>query len=124
VPRINASLSEIRRVLRSDGFAVLSAPLDMEHESTIEDNSCVTAACRKKTFMQWDHVRILGRDTVDLVRSFFVEVAFGQIGSFYRRRHADYAETFGNNEYDGTGGSGSYMLAFRSHQKDILEKIL
>ena len=69
------AMSEFRRVLKSDGWAILLVPIF--GETTYEDPSIVDPAERLKHFGQEDHVRQYGRDYVDRLRDagFSVSVA-------------------------------------------------
>lgn len=57
-----ASLSEISRVLSSDGQAILSVPIVEGWEKTYEDPSIVDPRLRELHFGLADHVRYYGRD--------------------------------------------------------------
>lgn len=56
------AMSEILRVLKADGFAILDVPIDYNRESTYEDLSITSPEARTKAFWQADHVRLYGRD--------------------------------------------------------------
>ena len=57
------AMSEIRRVLKPGGYAVMQVPFfSPVPERTIEDRSITTAAEREKAFGQDDHVRKYGLD--------------------------------------------------------------
>ena len=56
------AMSEILRVLKSDGCAILDVPIDYGREQTYEDASIQTPEARTKAFWQGDHVRLYGRD--------------------------------------------------------------
>ena len=51
------AMSEIRRILRPDGWAYLSVPFDPSRDEIYEDPALVTAKERAAAFGQWDHVR-------------------------------------------------------------------
>jgi len=56
------AMSEVRRVLRPDGLALMQHPMDEGREETYEDPSITSRADRRAHFGQEDHVRIYGRD--------------------------------------------------------------
>ena len=56
------AISELYRILKPGGWAILQSPIDIEREKTYEDFTIKTPAARKKAFGQEDHVRIYGRD--------------------------------------------------------------
>jgi SAM-dependent methyltransferase len=56
------AMSEIRRVLKPGGWAIIQSPLDLRLEKTFEDASITSPAEREKIFGQNDHVRTYGRD--------------------------------------------------------------
>jgi SAM-dependent methyltransferase len=56
------AMSEIYRVLKPGGWAIIQSPIDLNLEKTIEGNHLKTAKEREKAFGQDDHVRMYGRD--------------------------------------------------------------
>ena len=56
------AISELFRVLKPGGWAILQTPIDGDREHTFEDFTITSAEERKKAFGQSDHVRIYGRD--------------------------------------------------------------
>jgi SAM-dependent methyltransferase len=74
VPNDIKAMSEIRRVLKKDGWAVLLVPVTAE--ATYEDPSITDPRERLEKFGQEDHVRRYGPDFADRLRSvgFVVEV--------------------------------------------------
>jgi SAM-dependent methyltransferase len=56
------AMSEILRVLRPGGWAILQSPIDTNREKTFEDFKITSPQERKKIFGQEDHVRIYGKD--------------------------------------------------------------
>src|SRR6185369_408729 len=55
-------MSEIRRVLKPGGWAIIQSPLDNSRATTYEDASITTPEAREKAFLQSDHLRLYGRD--------------------------------------------------------------
>ena len=58
------ALSELHRVLKPGGWAILQSPVDIDMTVTFEDSNVITAKERKKLFGQEDHVRIYGCDYI------------------------------------------------------------
>jgi SAM-dependent methyltransferase len=56
------ALSEIFRILKSNGWAILQSPVDLSREITFEDDTIKLSKEREKAFGQKDHVRIYGKD--------------------------------------------------------------
>ncbi|MGD8306083.1 MAG: methyltransferase domain-containing protein [Ignavibacteria bacterium] len=56
------ALSEMFRVLKPGGWAILQSPVDMDREYTFEDPTITSPQEKLKYFGQEDHVRIYGRD--------------------------------------------------------------
>ena len=63
----HAAISELRRVLRTDGFAVLMHPIK-RRPHTHEDPAVVSEEDRLRVFGQADHVRAYGQDFYDRLR--------------------------------------------------------
>lgn len=59
------AISEIYRVLKKDGVAILQVPYDADRATTYEDATITSPEERRKHFLQFDHVRIYGRDFID-----------------------------------------------------------
>lgn len=62
VPDDLAAMRELRRVLDPAGVVVSQHPHHPARESTFEDPAVVTPEDRARTFDQFDHVRVYGRD--------------------------------------------------------------
>jgi SAM-dependent methyltransferase len=56
------AMSELFRILKPGGWAILQSPVDTNREKTYEDFSITSPVERKNVFGQKDHVRIYGRD--------------------------------------------------------------
>lgn len=56
------AMSEIRRVLRPGGWAMLQVPIDHDREETFEDPTITDPKERRRIFGQYDHARVFGRD--------------------------------------------------------------
>jgi SAM-dependent methyltransferase len=64
VPNDKKAISEIYRVLKKNGTAIIIVPLYKNQKKTYEDFSITNPKERAKAFGQWDHVRICGQDYV------------------------------------------------------------
>lgn len=75
VPDDRKAMSELFRVLKNDGWAILLVPIT--REKTFEDSSVTDPEARVKIFGQKDHVRAYGPDYVDRLRDagFTVEIS-------------------------------------------------
>lgn len=62
VPEDKKAMSEIYRVLKPGGWAILQVPIDFNNEETYEDSSINTPEGRLRAFGQDDHVRMYGMD--------------------------------------------------------------
>jgi SAM-dependent methyltransferase len=81
VPDDRMAMSELHRVLKPEGWAILQVPIDSGRSTTFEDPSITDPAERKRLFGQDDHVRWYGRDYPDRLTAagFYVSVeAFGR----------------------------------------------
>jgi len=65
IPDDTKALSELFRVLRTDGTAILQVPYKASLDQTLEDPSITDPAERQKIFGQYDHVRLYGLDYFD-----------------------------------------------------------
>lgn len=63
------AMSEIRRVLKPGGWAIIQSPINMGREYTFQDPNAITPAQREKVYGQNDHVRDYGRDYAERLRS-------------------------------------------------------
>lgn len=73
IPDDRRAMSELFRVLRPGGKALLMCPIDWNRGQTFEDPSLTSAHERELAFGQDDHVRIYGRDFADRL----AEAGFG-----------------------------------------------
>jgi len=65
IPDDTKALSELFRVLRTGGTAILQVPYKASLDQTLEDPSITDPAERQKIFGQYDHVRLYGLDYFD-----------------------------------------------------------
>lgn len=64
IPNDKVAISELFRVLKPGGWAVLQVPISWELEKTIEDPECAKKNKRKRYFGDPDHLRIYGPDYI------------------------------------------------------------
>jgi ubiquinone/menaquinone biosynthesis C-methylase UbiE len=69
IPDDLKAMSELYRVLRPGGTAILQVPLGKNMSTTYEDFSITTPAGRAKAFWSEEHVRIYGSDFKDRLKS-------------------------------------------------------
>lgn len=62
IPDDRIAMSELFRVLKPGGWAILQIPISKILEETFEDFTITTPADKEKYFGQKDHVRIYGKD--------------------------------------------------------------
>ena len=76
IPDDRKAMSELYRVLKPGGWAILQVPISLSLDKTYEDPTIKTPEEREKVFGQSDHVRIYAKDYKDRLESvgFFVEV--------------------------------------------------
>lgn len=62
IPDDRAAMSEMRRVLDSEGGALIMIPKDESRDQTYEESSITSPEARRREFGQEDHVRLYGTD--------------------------------------------------------------
>jgi SAM-dependent methyltransferase len=62
------AMSEILRVMKPGGYAILMVPLDFSRSETYENASITTQKERTKHFKQYDHKRLYGTDYPDRLK--------------------------------------------------------
>lgn len=70
VSNIDAALSEINRVLKPDGIAILQTPFSNQQETTLEDSKINTDELRLQHYGQEDHVRLFGKNIFEYFSQF------------------------------------------------------
>jgi SAM-dependent methyltransferase len=68
VPDDRKAMSELRRILRPSGIAIIMVPMEEGLDETYENPAIVSEADRLIHFGQEDHVRYYGRDLRDRLR--------------------------------------------------------
>jgi len=76
-------MSEILRVLRPGGFAILQVPLEPSRKTTYEDSSITDPRQREKHFGQKDHLRVYGIDYPDRLRECGFSVEERLVAEFF-----------------------------------------
>ena len=71
---LSKALSEIKRVLKPGGWAVLLSPINPKRETTYEDSTITSPEEREKHFGQKDHVREFGKDYASILEKAGFEV--------------------------------------------------
>jgi predicted SAM-dependent methyltransferase len=64
------AMSEIFRILKKDGFALLQVPIDVNRKKTFEDPTITDPKERERLFWQKDHLRLYGMDYADKLRNY------------------------------------------------------
>jgi SAM-dependent methyltransferase len=82
IPDDRQAMSELYRILKPGGWALILVPLDADRAETFEDPDVVDPKERTRFFGQFDHVRIYGRDFKDRLES----VGFTVRQEFYARK--------------------------------------
>lgn len=62
IPQDRVALSEIFRVLKKKGWAILQVPVDHSRDKTFEDPTVISEEERQRVFGHYEHVRIYGLD--------------------------------------------------------------
>jgi SAM-dependent methyltransferase len=83
VPDDRRAMSELHRVLKPEGWAVLLVPVTVD--KTVEDPTITDPAERERLFGQHDHVRRYGPDYVDRLREAGFEVKVTDVGDLVPR---------------------------------------
>lgn len=65
IPDDGKAMSELFRVLKPGGWAILQVPIDPNRDKTFEDPAIVSPKQRQRIFGQYDHVRLYGLDYKD-----------------------------------------------------------
>jgi SAM-dependent methyltransferase len=101
IPDDARAMSELFRVLRKGGWAILQVPIDYKREKTYEDFSIVSPEAREIAFGQNDHVRWDGRDYKErLAKAGFVVT------------EDEFVKTFSSKEIFRYGFSSSELIYF------------
>ena len=69
IPDDITAMKEMFRVLKRQGSAIITVPIDESRDKTYEDFSITSPAAREKHFGQWDHVRWYALDIKERLES-------------------------------------------------------
>jgi SAM-dependent methyltransferase len=69
IPDDRRAMSELARVLKPGGRALVLVPVDRERQKTLEDPSITSPEARFEAYWSDDHVRLYGRDFPERLRS-------------------------------------------------------
>jgi SAM-dependent methyltransferase len=69
VPDDRQAMSELFRMLKPGGWAIITVPMDLNRQATFEDPSVTSPEDRLEVFGQEDHLRIYGMDFSDRLKS-------------------------------------------------------
>lgn len=61
-------MTEVLRVLKPGGWAIMQVPIDFSRKETYEDRTITSPEEREKHFWQKDHLRLFGTDYGDKLR--------------------------------------------------------
>lgn len=95
VPNDNKAMSEIYRVIKPGGFAMIMVPLDPSLSKTLEDPSYNTPELRTKYYGQHDHLRYYGPDFPNKLE----DVGFKVSSNFYETKNEEYLNKYGLKTY-------------------------
>lgn len=101
-----AALSEISRVLADGGLAILQTPFSPVLSQTFEDRGVISPQARLHAFGQEDHVRLFGKDLVEIVERFGFTSRFAT--------HASVISEFSSERY-GVNANEPFMLFVRTY---------
>ncbi len=68
------AFNELKRVIKPNGKIILTVPVCISNEKTIEDNSITDPRERMNMFCQEDHVRLYGKDFADRIEKYGLKV--------------------------------------------------
>ena len=74
VDNLDKALSEIYRVLKKGGFAILLSPTNPRRDVTYEDKTIIDPLERETHFGQKDHVREFGLDYASVLKKEGIEI--------------------------------------------------
>jgi len=81
IPDDRKAMSEIFRVLKVGGIAIITVPINEKLTKTYEDANICTPKERKKHFGQWDHVRWYSLDIKDRLEDIGFKVEMIKYGN-------------------------------------------
>jgi predicted SAM-dependent methyltransferase len=99
IPEDRKAMSEMFRVLKVGGVAVITVPINESLSETYEDSTIVTPKDRKKHFGQWDHMRWYSTD----IKERLEEAGF-------RVELIRYGELFSSEEFEKYGFRNDFII--------------
>lgn len=99
IPDDHKAMTEMFRVLKKGGKAIIMVPIDLDRQETYENWNIKTADDRTKHFGQWDHVRFYSLDIVQRLASVGFKVSA-----------IKYSEKFSTEEYVTYGLCPDYIF--------------
>ena len=104
VPADAKAMSELFRVLRPGGVAIIQVPYADDCAETDEDPSVTDPLERERRFGQFDHVRIYGRDFADRLRRAGFVVDEKSVRSANLRKKNSDVSACGTTPFSGASG--------------------
>jgi SAM-dependent methyltransferase len=74
IPDEAKAISELKRVLKPNGRLILTMPISLNNESTLEDDQVITKLDRRNIYGQADHVRLYGKDVKEHLKKLGLKV--------------------------------------------------
>jgi predicted SAM-dependent methyltransferase len=96
IPDDRTAMSELGRILNSEGYALIIVPKDREREQTYEDDSITSPEARRREFGQEDHVRCYGKDFVQRLSENGFDVT---IEDYVRKLDSEIVNRYGLKSY-------------------------
>ena len=84
------AISELKRVLTTDGKLIMSFPVCIDNETTIEDSAIVTDEDRIREYGQKDHIRLYGMDYKDRMEKYGLDVDIYSPKDFFSDQEIEY----------------------------------
>jgi SAM-dependent methyltransferase len=85
IPDDKKALSELYRILKKDGWAILLVPIEKDLEHTFEDPSITDSKGREEAYGQSDHVRQYGRDYASRLENSGFKVTINKFNDTFSR---------------------------------------
>jgi SAM-dependent methyltransferase len=82
-------MSELFRVMKPGGWAIMQVPQDFSREQTYENASITSPAEREKHFWQKDHVRLFGKDYPSYLESVGFQTQIFDFHQHYSKTQID-----------------------------------
>jgi SAM-dependent methyltransferase len=92
VPDDRRAMSELRRILRPGGWAIVQVPIDYTRAETLEDPAIQSPEDREREYWQSDHMRLYGNDFPDRLRAAGLDVT---VDRYLRDLPQDEIDRFG-----------------------------